>query len=148
MPRNADGSSTGPKSGAIGTHCLPGIYAKLLALEELVDGQQDPRINHLDDGDPERQFWPVERPRLLTLLRAGEPVLVKRTHAVIVGGWPQPSRSGASRRAALEEIDFFSGPRLSVDDIPLEVTGWVIKARRHDHRELRGTAGAAAVLGA
>jgi hypothetical protein len=55
-------------------------------------------------------------------------VLVKRTHAVIVGGWPQPSMSGASRRAALEGIDFFSGPRLSVRDISLEITGWIIEA--------------------
>jgi hypothetical protein len=51
------------------TYSLPGCYARLTALEELVDGQQDPRINHLDDDDPEREFWPVERSRLLPYLR-------------------------------------------------------------------------------
>jgi hypothetical protein len=94
----------------------------------LVDGQQDPRINHLDDDDPEKEFWPRERSRLLPLLRKGEPVLVKRTHAVIVGGWPQSSGSGASGRAALEGIGFFDGPRLSVRDISLDITGWIIEA--------------------
>jgi len=129
VPRNAEGSSASlPKNVAV-SHHLPGVYARLLALEELVDGQQDPRINHnhLDDDDPERQFWPVERSRLLPLLRAGEPVLVKRTHAVIVGGWPQPSGSGSSGRAALEGIDFFAGPRLSVRDISLDITGWIVR---------------------
>jgi hypothetical protein len=54
--------------------------------------------------------------------------LVKRTHAVIVGGWPQPSRSGSTGRAALEAIGFFNGPRISVRDISLEITGWIVRA--------------------
>jgi hypothetical protein len=61
-------------------------------------------------------------------LETGEPVLIKRTHAVIVGGWPKPSMSGATGRAELEGIGFFDGPRLSVRDIPLAITGWVVRA--------------------
>jgi hypothetical protein len=108
------------------THHLDGVYAKLTALEELVDGNQDPRINHLDADDPERELWPIERSRLLPHLRAGEAVLVKRTHAAIVGGWPDSSGSGSMRRAALDGVDFFCGPRLSVPNVGLEITGWIV----------------------
>ena len=86
------------------------------------------RISHLDDDDPEREFWPIERSRLLPQLEAGVPVLVKRTHAVIVGGWPEPSMSGATGRAELEGIGFFDGPKLSVRDGSLSITGWVVRA--------------------
>jgi hypothetical protein len=126
VPRSVSGSARPSQNETV--HHLPGVYARLTALEKLVDGQQDPRINHLDDDDPERQFWPRERSRLLPHLRKGEPVLVKRTHAVIVGGWPEPSGSGSSGRAALEGIHFFAGPRLSVRDISLDITGWIIAA--------------------
>ncbi|MDH6243010.1 hypothetical protein [Mycobacterium sp. OTB74] len=127
MPRNADGSSIRRRQpGVAETHHLDGVYAKLTALEELVDGNQDPRINHLDADDPEREFWPVERSRLLPLLRAGEPVLVNRTHAAIVGGWPDSSAAGSMRRTALDRIGFFCGPRLSVRNVGLEVTGWIV----------------------
>jgi hypothetical protein len=93
----------------------------------LVDGKQDPRVNHLDADDPQRKLWPHERSRLLPKLRAGKPVLVKRTHAVIVGGWPYLSLAGAGGRTALEAIDFLSGPRLSVRDISVSITGWVVR---------------------
>jgi hypothetical protein len=128
VPRSVDGGSTGPSQNETVYH-LPGVYAKLTALEKVVDGRQDPRCCVDDAVDNlERQFWPVERSRLLPQLEAGEAVLINRTHAVIVGGWPEPSMSGSTGRAEVEGIGFFDGLRLSVRDIPLSVTGWVVRA--------------------
>ena len=112
----------------IESRLLPGVYARLTALEKLVDGQQDPRVDVLDEDDPERKLWPVEWSRPLTQLSAGEPVLVDRRDAAVVGGWPNPDPAGAIHRTSLDGIRFWDGARIDLAEVDLAVTAWLVYA--------------------
>jgi hypothetical protein len=95
-------------------------------LEKLVEGQHNCRVEFLEEDDPEREHWPRERSRLLPKLRADEPVLVKRSHGAVAGGWPDPDPTGCINRAALEDICFFDGERIALGDPA--ITGWLVSA--------------------